>query len=1451
MSLSAGQVRRLIVIAVSDYGDGDTDFVKGIGDQVAVVTGWLADPDLGPDRAFDLQEPPAPLHSVQQVRQFLACQDLAAAKRDEAVVVYITGHGQRGSSSGRHYLRFARTDDARLPGTALTTSEVISAALGSSAKHVLVLVDSCFAGALLNEVPAVARDLGPRRNLPSLAVVAAGEFDEQPLVGSFTELLNRALDKISEEEPGFAGPHLSFSDWRQVLDSVSRQDPGLVEARWVWPERLSEEASLCLPNPRYQRRHELGAAVRELPDAVGLFTDFWHDRASGRTHEQDLGWYFSGRHEAMRKLAGFVREGVGVMVVTGAAGSGKSALLARLVTLSDPTFLSQPELARLAAEVPADERPPSESVDAAVLARNKTSLGLIEDLLRALGSDAVPAGTAPLQVLLEHLSARARHGMVPTVVIDGLDEAQQTMACLNDVVLPMARSRTANGRPLVRVILGVRSSPPTTFGTQPRLRDADADALLDVLIDSLDDDRQRVPVQVQRTDEHTCEADIAAYVEALLSGGESSPYARDGDRARATGHNVARAVAPSFLDARLAADQLRTADQMQDITETAWQARLDQGTVALLHEDLHAVADHQNLSVNTLVRVMRATAFGAGSGLPWAEVWPAVAEALAFPATDPAGAQAYTAAIRAVQNSRLTGYLATSEEDGRTTYRPVHQQVAEVLLRQPSWLVHESPEPRGEQASLSLVSEQARITDALAALVPAHSAYPAHPYIRRHLVAHAAAGQVLDDDHVPIPLLAQETSHTLREQLGLPLSQDTPQGNLLSVTAAALIEPYLTADTDAASRHSSIALHRAALTNEDRAESDDPSSLLSPQWGWWESATNVLASLGEHVHVLTTIELAPERFLIAAGTKSGVHIWDASSGRHLTDLPAGFVMGMCPIRSNSGRIFLVTAGPQGVAIWDPLSGLQIVRTGASRATGVQVLADHHQRWQLFLRGDYPAVWKPDQNHVEFLSAPSSEESAWLRGPHAVVRGKEGEALLAAQGSGYLTLSSLDSGDSVAGLPFSQSGLRKLMGIRRPGRTDLVLAATSQHLHSWDPDTGQSLRVGTGPAAHPAQIPDNDGRVAIALERRGAVEVWELHDTAWQRTAVVSVGAITALTALPSEQGRWRVVTAGEAGVRVWHPAAATGPATHGATSPAIIALTTLRISIDNGPVGDLWAIGTTAGVEVTDLRGYRRRHLPTGRVHALHALPDGLLAVDTRTGIQVWDPSRDCQVKTVPPQQKAHNILGPPASTPASCLIDWPTGSLSVVSARSGGVQLYDVMAERVLFLPFRGADHLRAVSAVPSPDGAGPWIALGTRGRVLVWDLAAQQQVAELRIRGRSATRALAVVRTGDATLLAAATREEIHLWDTATWTAQVSFGAPWTKVLAPVPVSAARNLLASGSGHAVHFWDPTTAELLHTLVTAAPVEAITSLRDKDALLIGVGGPAGIAVLSLAPRLS
>ncbi|KUF12882.1 hypothetical protein AT728_39945 [Streptomyces silvensis] len=139
----------------------------------------------------------------------------------------------------------------------------------------------------------------------------------------------------------------------------------------------------------------------------------------------------------------------------------------------------------------------------------------------------------------------------------------------------------------------------------------------------------------------------------------------------------------------------------------------------------------------------------------------------------------------------------------------------------------------------------------------------------------------------------------------------------------------------------------------------------------------------------------------------------------------------------------------------------------------------------------------------------------------------------------------------------------------------------------------------------------------------------------------------------------------------------------------------------------------------------------------------------------------------------------------------------------------------------------------------------VGTRRGALVWDLQAQREVAKLPVRDqRSDTWALTLLHSGATTLLAAATREGIHIWDTAGWAPQTRITTPWTKSLAAVALTPTHQLLASGSGHAVHLWDPASGELLHSLITAAPVDTIVSATENESVFIAIGGPAGLAVL-------
>ena len=78
----------------------------------------------------------------------------------------------------------------------------------------------------------------------------------------------------------------------------------------------------------------------------------------------ELSWYFEGRRAESARIAGWLRDGAsGLLVVTGDAGSGKSALLGHLVVQSRPQLREVLARHNLAAERPVDERPPDEVFD--------------------------------------------------------------------------------------------------------------------------------------------------------------------------------------------------------------------------------------------------------------------------------------------------------------------------------------------------------------------------------------------------------------------------------------------------------------------------------------------------------------------------------------------------------------------------------------------------------------------------------------------------------------------------------------------------------------------------------------------------------------------------------------------------------------------------------------------------------------------------------------------------------------------------------------------------------------------------------------------------------------------------------------------------------------------------------------------------------------------------------
>ncbi|MFF0259009.1 AAA family ATPase [Streptomyces microflavus] len=683
-----GAQRTLLTLAVRDYGDEDEAFTAGIDEQLAVVAEWWSSPAAAD--AFHRVPAPA-VTGREHVEDFLR-EHQVREMRGEALVLFITGHGVAGSRT--HFLKLPASVKGRHLNTSVRTTDLITAALDSHAENVLVIVNTCYAGQISGEIAELVQDISAeRRNTCKLDVLVTCGHDSPVQVRRFPTLLRGALDRL-RTTAGITTPYLSVAELMSEFErGLSPADVARHRLRRVVDGSGVTTSTPCIPNPGYR-------PVRELTGADGRPTgtpadDYWLDRATGRTQDQDPGWYFRGRDDINRGVTAFLSPARtrGVLLVTGSAGSGKSAVLARAVVLSDPAFRDDP-LCKAALDLSGpDTVPHPGSVTGAVLARHRGAADLARDILEALG--AVPRRVrstgdpvvAWSQQILEVL--RDRDDSV-TLVIDGLDEADERHRIIEDVLAPLdelcgpqplARvgPQRPDGEPFagsgLRLLIGVRSSRPLS---ESCVELSDEEQGYNELLKTCFPTAEEL-----RTDDRGSESDIALYLHALICEGGGG-HRESAEEAAAL---VAPEVWPSFIDARIAGEQLRSAEDPAAVARRPeWQKMLRSGTTGLLERDLTLVAQ-DGLPSDVALALLRASAFAGGAGIPWSTIWPQMARVLlGRPLQD------WDEMIAKLLKSRLNGYLAHDHEDDRRVYRPAHETLAEALRNlDRDWLAPGAP----------------------------------------------------------------------------------------------------------------------------------------------------------------------------------------------------------------------------------------------------------------------------------------------------------------------------------------------------------------------------------------------------------------------------------------------------------------------------------------------------------------------------------------------------------------------------------------------------------------------------------------------------------------------------------------------------------------------------------------------------------------------------------------
>lgn len=637
------------------------------------------------EELLDLRHDPVSTEYKSELARWLSDPD---ERRDnDVIVVYYSGHGD--TSGSRHFLLTADSGNASVE-TAVPTDFFMEALTDRPrTRRLLLILDTCKSGqGALNLAEAAAR-WAPIQWLDGedegVWVIAASRPIEEAEDGAFAEALVQAVAR----EQGHASPIHRFLSLDSIVENVNQilADRDLEQRACYMPASLSKLIPPYLQNHEYRPEVPLGVALDTRARLGREVATHWGPKGRGLSANATAGWYFTGRATAMRELVKWIGEPSGdnrIRVITSDPGSGKSAILGRIVILSDPH--SRPSVPLN--DIPADLIPPEKSLAAALLARAKTAAELSKDLALQLGTDCGLAVSEAVATLLRP----------PIIVIDALDEATNPRRVIEDLVVPLHEASVSGLPP--RLIIATRRH----------------------WLDQLPADRVEIDLDEPPYLEPTDVSDYVASV--LLSPNDPTsptPYRHHSAAARLAGEAVAAIVRGNFLVAQIAAQTLVHSPVMRSPEQISAESNNWADVGRAFDTELARYGDKQT-RVRDLITPL---AWAQGAGLP-REFWVQISTELTEQQYDE---DDVTWAMRVAG-----AYIAEDLEDDRPVYRLYHKAFADHL--------------RDERDALQVNRKIAASLISRVALDHAgqrRNWLTAHPHIRAHLPAYAASGRVLDD----------------------------------------------------------------------------------------------------------------------------------------------------------------------------------------------------------------------------------------------------------------------------------------------------------------------------------------------------------------------------------------------------------------------------------------------------------------------------------------------------------------------------------------------------------------------------------------------------------------------------------------------------------------------------------------------------------------------------------
>ncbi|MFI2345753.1 caspase family protein [Streptomyces sp. NPDC019443] len=850
--------RLLIAVGASTYRDDAIKDLPGVADDVRRVCALLE--PMGYERVLaGLSENPDSRALPEGIEDWALEADLGP---HDVVVVYFAGHGTK--AADRHYLLCGNTNYGRWT-TALASEDLCRPLLTSPVGHLLVMLDTCYAGAGAENVSVLAAELaGAQRRAAGRWLLAAARGKEKAKENAFVDALTDVL-----RHPR-ASAHQEFLGVREVTERIN--------AHFRTAHKAAQHAShSAVDSDGYAPFFRNTAHIPGLPwndlDVETLTRlrkqsrGHFGPRGRGLEHAGQRGDYFTGRTAALNSLASWLRSDRHdrrAKVVTGDPGSGKSALLGRLLMLTEADHPSR-------SGTPRNALPPPGLAIVPLHARRTTAEELAAELAKVLNLPSTDRDD-----LLQALGERTEP---VTLLVDALDEAgtagdsSEGMRVARELLQPMT-SLSA-----VRLIIGTRRPVIPALGRA-----------VDVI--NLDDS------------EYITQSDITDYARSLLLEAQDpdsrSPYRNRPAQAAMVAKGIAERAGRSFLVARMTARAVVDGRITVDTTRPGWQNALpsDAG------QAFAAYLARFGRDREKVERLLRPLAYAQGAGLPWSTHWSAIAEALS-------GRPCPEEDLHWLHENAGSYVVATGTAD-TSAFRLFHETMAE-HLRTPG---HDR-------------EAHAAITRALLAQVPhdprsSGRDWPAASlYIRDHLATHAAAADVLDPLLHDSDFLIHATPGPLTH--ALPNAR-SPEGRLRCAIYRASADQHARVTSEA--RRDILAIDAARYGERSLAAELARGRPWGPRWATGTLVHPALIiTLSGHTGPVTavactTIDGRPHA--ITTGKDETVRVWDLTDGTTRTTLPGhtGRVSAVACTTIND-RPYAVTSGDDTtVRVWDLANSTQ-------------------------------------------------------------------------------------------------------------------------------------------------------------------------------------------------------------------------------------------------------------------------------------------------------------------------------------------------------------------------------------------------------------------------------------------------------------------------------------------------------------------------------------------------